>query len=542
MNTDLEVKYNKLRGDYYRLSKKLDYYESGKAFESLKAKYEKEIIRLTHRLAASEAMYKNLSEKNKKNIAENNRLRNIISEKDSELQDVIKEYEEMLDEYKNLIDELRKQINDLEGTIKKMSAQLNRDYTNSSIPSSRDENHKKIANSREKSGRSPGGQKGHQGAVRRRMEPTEPVRKLIPEKVMKNPKDWEEMEMKRVRQVIDVHMEVSCVQYEAHAYRNIKTNEIIMSAFPDNVVNEVNYGEGIKALCCLLTEYCNVSIRKTGELISSLSDGNLRISTGMISGLPKELSRKTAAHRKEIIGRMMRSPALHSDATNIRINGEKWNIYVTANKTEAIYTLSKVKGVEGLKLTPLKDYLNAVIHDHDRSYYSKEFSFREHQECLAHLIRYCQDSIDNEPELIWSSSMKKYLRWIIHRYKQKDIGEDEMEQLIKTYDEILKTAETEYQKHPPTKYYRDGFNLAKRLKEYRNETLAFLTSETELEYDNNLSERLLRQCKRKMKAMITFRSPASASDYCDVLSIIKTADQQGINIYSMMKKGFSESL
>jgi chromosome segregation ATPase len=134
MNTDLERKYNMLRGDNYRLMKKLDYYESGKAFESLKAKYEKEIIRLTHRLAASEAMYKNLSEKNKKNIAENNRLRNIISEKDSELQDVIKEYEGMLDEYKNLIDELRKQINDLEGTIKKMSAQLNRDYTNSSIP------------------------------------------------------------------------------------------------------------------------------------------------------------------------------------------------------------------------------------------------------------------------------------------------------------------------------------------------------------------------------------------------------------------------
>jgi hypothetical protein len=44
MNTDLERKYNMLRGDNYRLMKKLDYYESGKAFESLKAKYEKEII------------------------------------------------------------------------------------------------------------------------------------------------------------------------------------------------------------------------------------------------------------------------------------------------------------------------------------------------------------------------------------------------------------------------------------------------------------------------------------------------------------------
>lgn len=153
MNTDLEVKYNILRGDYYRLCKKMDYYESGKAFESLKAKYEKEISRLSNKLSMSEVSYKKLSEKNNKNIAENNRLRKVISEKDSALQDAINEYEGMVDEYKNLIDELRKEIDELKGTIKKLNAQLNRVYTNSSIPSSKNENHKKIANSREKSGR-----------------------------------------------------------------------------------------------------------------------------------------------------------------------------------------------------------------------------------------------------------------------------------------------------------------------------------------------------------------------------------------------------
>jgi hypothetical protein len=46
MSTELEVKYNILRGDNYRLSKRLEYYESGKAFESLKAEYEKEIKKL----------------------------------------------------------------------------------------------------------------------------------------------------------------------------------------------------------------------------------------------------------------------------------------------------------------------------------------------------------------------------------------------------------------------------------------------------------------------------------------------------------------
>ena len=541
MRTELEIKYDILRGENYRLSRKLDHYESGKAFEAFQRKHDKELKSVKNKLQRSEAAYAVLSENNQKNVNEIGRLRDVIAEKDRELDGLVKEYEGMLDEYKNLIDELRKQIEDMEGKMKKMSAQLNRDYTNSSIPSSKEENHQKIANSRVRSGKKPGAQYGHKPSYRKMMEPTEPIRYLIPEEVAENPEEWEELEMKRVRQVIDARMTVTCVQYEAHAYRNKHTDRIIYSAFPANVVNEVNYGEGIKALCCLLPSYCNVSIRKTAELVRSLTDNKLNISTGMIAGLPKELKDKTEEDRKEIVRRLMSSATLHSDATGIRVNGEKWNIYVTANNEDAIYTLSKVKGVEGIKATPLRDYLNTVIHDHDISYYNEAFSFSKHQECVAHLIRYCQDSIDNEPELMWNRQMKQHLQWIIHRYKAKDIADDEKEELIQTYDRILETAVEEYKSHPPTKYYREGFNLAKRLKEYRNETLAFLMSETELEYDNNLSERLLRQCKRKSKAVISFRSAESTSIYCDVLSLIKSADLQKNNIYQMMKEGFSRT-
>lgn len=45
----------------------------------------------------------------------------------------------------------------------KLRAQINRDYKNSSIPSSKSIKRKKIANSREKTGRKPGGQPGHPG-------------------------------------------------------------------------------------------------------------------------------------------------------------------------------------------------------------------------------------------------------------------------------------------------------------------------------------------------------------------------------------------
>ena len=48
IKNELEVKYDILRGENYRLSKKLDYYESGKAFETLQRKHDEEIRSLKY--------------------------------------------------------------------------------------------------------------------------------------------------------------------------------------------------------------------------------------------------------------------------------------------------------------------------------------------------------------------------------------------------------------------------------------------------------------------------------------------------------------
>ena len=122
MSTEIEVKYNILRGDYYRLSKKLDYYESGKAFEDLNKEHDKEIHSLQYKLKQSERDYEKLLARDEKNIKEIDRLRQVIHDKDDEAEELIREYRNSLNEYKKLIDELKKQIDDLNGKVKKMSA------------------------------------------------------------------------------------------------------------------------------------------------------------------------------------------------------------------------------------------------------------------------------------------------------------------------------------------------------------------------------------------------------------------------------------
>ena len=74
--------------------------------------------------------------------------------------------------------EIKEKLEKAEGNNKKLLAQLNRDYENSSIPSSRSRNRKKISNNREHTGEKPGAQPGHIHHGRRKQEPTQTVNLL----------------------------------------------------------------------------------------------------------------------------------------------------------------------------------------------------------------------------------------------------------------------------------------------------------------------------------------------------------------------------
>ena len=94
-----------------------------------------------------------------------------LKEKDRKIKELEKRnmnIESMLNSTKDSLREKNRELyqtmTELEeekGKNQKLRAQINRDYENSSIPSSMKPNHKKISNSREKTNKKPGGQPGH---------------------------------------------------------------------------------------------------------------------------------------------------------------------------------------------------------------------------------------------------------------------------------------------------------------------------------------------------------------------------------------------
>ena len=437
--------------------------------------------------------------------------------------------------------EVKTELEEEQGKNLKLTAQINRDYENSSKPSSQSPNHKKISNSREKSGRRPGGQLGHKGHGRKKQAVSEPVIMLPPpEEVLEDP-DFKKTGKVIRKQMINLRFFLDVNEYAAEVYYNSKTGERCHAQFPEGYVNDVNYGGSVKALAFILNNECCVSIDKTIKLISDLTDGKLSISKGMVNGLSKEFSMKTDKEKKELFASLMQKPVLHTDNTNARSNGSSRFVFIVAAPDgTAQYCFRENKGHAGIKDTPVDLNQSAIfIHDHDTTFYNYGSG---HQECIAHILRYCKDSIQNEPDRKWNKKMYKLLREMVHYRNGIDetTGFDEktVMEFEERYDSILEEAREEYEYIPPSKYYREGYNLYRRMAKYRSSHLLFL-HDIRVPHNNNMAERLLRAYKRKQHQVMSFRSDASIDYLCQSMSMLLSLRQDPeSSVYDSVSKIF----
>ena len=192
-----------------------------------------------------------------------------------------------------------------------------------------------------------------------------------------------------------------------------------------------------------------------------------------------------------------------ADFTGANVGGDGKQVLILANPGAVMMLGRESKGHKGIEGSPLEGYVGCVEHDHDTTFYSYGAS---HQECMQHNIRYLVGSVQNEPHLTWNSKMLDLVREMVHWRNSLDADDpprpeemaEAMEALAARYDTILELAAAEYAESPPTKYYRDGYNLFCRLRDFKESELRFL-EHLEVDPDNSLCERLARVFKRKQR-------------------------------------------
>ena len=523
-----------MEADYHKKIKELE--KKNQKLKSELAKAHKDIISIRNQWfeifeELEKEMKKERKEYQKKLGAMEQRALNAEQQRDKALEKITQQRQKMY--------QIESALEEEKGKRLKLEALLHHNYENSSIPSSMSMKRKKITNNREKSNKKQGAQPGHKGHGRKKQIPTtEPILLPPPQEVLED-KDFKKTSKTIVKQKIGIRLVLEVTEYHADVYCNSKTGERVHASFPKGVIDDVNYDGSIKAFLFLLNNDCGVSIEKSRRFLSELTQGKLNVSRGMINKLSKEFAKKSKLMQKEIFQRMLMAPVLHTDFTNARENGKSVQVMVCATPNgEVLYFARKRKGHEGIKGTPLEDFCGILIHDHDKTFYHYG---KEHQECLAHILRYLLDSIENEPDRTWNKEMRALLQEMIHYRNSLPLGEicDNaiVEDYEKRYSELLKKAKEEYESIPASNYYKDGYNLYLRMEEYRTNHLLFL-HDMRVPPTNNEAERLLRIYKRKQRQAVSFRSFDSIDFLCQCMSMLVLMRKKEENIFDKVSQIF----
>lgn len=436
--------------------------------------------------------------------------------------------------------EVQTQLEEAREMNRKLTAQVNRDFENSSIPSSMQAcGRKKIPNSRVKTQRHPGGQPGHAGHHRKRYTPTQTHEIPTPAEYKDSGNYYETGKIIR-KQKVAIELTVKVTEYTAKEYRSRITGARVHAPFPEGYINEVNYDSTVKALAFLLSSECAVSHGKIRTLLKEVTGGAIELSDGMINRLGREFSAKTGAEKQEILEKLMSSPVINADFTNANVNGKSAQVLVLASpsKNVAMYIGREKKGHEGIRGTPLESYVGIVVHDHDKTFYRYGTG---HQECMQHNCRYLVGSCENEPSRKWNRQMHELIREMLHYRNSLGPAEASVPAVVSAfeerYDRILEKAGEEYEYEPPDKYYREGYNLYARMKEYKESELRFL-HDRNVPANNSLCERLARVYKRKQKQAMVIRSKENLGYICDNLSTVYLLRSKGLDVYKEISNIF----
>jgi len=434
---------------------------------------------------------------------------------------------------KTKIQQLEKENTALKTENQTLKDMLNKNSSNSSKPPSSD-GYKKIPNSREKTGKRPGGQKGHKGSI--------PMLFDNPSKI----EDIKQLKCKcggtinysgkyKAKQLVDIEIKTQIVEYREHegvcGCCCAKTN----NRAPVNDI--ITYGSRLKSFSSMLSIEGMVSINRIKQMLSELTGGLLSLSDGTIAKWNKDLSGAIQPAIDRIKEKLVVSPVLHKDETGIRINKTLHWLHVLGNKVCTLYLSHPKRGIEAdeeMGILPM--YSGVLMHDHLKGLYKFTCS---HAECNAHILRYLKAAIEGKQRK-WAEDMIKLLleaKGLVCSCNGKPPDLKEIQRIHRRYDKILEQGRIEFLKGESPNYNGEDMKLLRRLREFKAEHLRFV-SDVLVPFDNNQAERDLRMIKAKAKISGCFRADDGGIVFARLKSYTSSLRKNNLNIFDGLLNAF----
>lgn len=488
---------------------------------------EKEVKSLRRELDIKIDIEQRLEKKLEKQELENEK---IISEKDAEIYAL-----------KKKLIEQAKELDLIKGERDKYLANLELDGTTAGISTSWTPINKKkiIPNTREKTGKSKGGQVGHskkklEGFRSEEINETEEIK--LEECPNCHSKELKELDTSITKDELDYEIKIIKKRYYFKEYECSNCKKLVRQNIPNRLKEENQYGNKVQAHALSLTNIGNVPINKTRRIISGLTSNEIVLSEGYITKLQKRASSMLEEFIKSLKEYILTLNVLHWDDTVIYINGKKACLRGYCNSDIILYTAHEQKNKKGLDEDNILNKLSnevKVVHDHNKVNYNDDYVY-VNVECCIHLERDLEKVKLNIPEATWSKKLKE----LFSTYNKKrneylknnveSFSFEETNEFMIKFDEYILLGIEENKKHGKSHYFTNEKTLLARLTEYRDNYTYWLY-DFSIPYTNNEAERGLRGVKTKMKVSGQFQNIENARYYATIKSYIETCHKNGIN-------------
>ena len=430
--------------------------------------------------------------------------------------------------------------------ITALEEQLKKNSRNSDKPPSSDGLKRQITNSRTKSSRPSGGQKGHDGHTLKMVSEPDQIRKHGVDECChchRSLQDTDVIEYKK-RQVFDIPpLKLEVTEHQAEVRRCCHCGTINTAEFPADVVHSVQYGPRIKSFSVYLMQYQLIPSERTTELLEDIF--GQPISEGTLYNWNRAAYQALENTEADIKQQLLQSSVTHFDETGTFCQNKLNWLHVVSNPKLTYYAIHPKRGKKAMDaINILPHYKGNAVHDFWSSYLPYECN---HVICNAHLIR----ELTALSEILhqkWSSQITELLLTIKKRVEQRCSRENSLtiltlQQFEKEYDKLVRHGlrfhpirDKKNQKRGRQKQTK-ATNLLMRLKQYRSSILAFMY-DFRIPFTNNLAERDLRMVKVKQKISGTFRSREGASFFCRIRGFISTIKKNNLNVLDSISQTF----
>ncbi len=446
-------------------------------------------------------------------------------------------------------------VEKLEEIVKKLEVKISSLESNSrssSKPPSTDKgnftNPPKPKSLRKKSGRKPGGQKGHCGNTLEKSDsPDHIIDHHFAEDVRchkcgapldagkREKLDHESCECRQVFELPSIKIEVT--EHRAEKIRCNNCDELNTADFPEGIKAPVQYGPQVQATALYLSAYQFLPYQRLAETFSELF--NCPLSQGTLANFIKRGGKKAAQAMEPIREALIQSKIAHADETGCTLNGKRHWLHVFCTTRLSCFHIDNKRGYEAMeRMGLLPRFRGSLVHDCLGGYF--KFLKILHYLCLAHIQRELI-FVHEELDQIWAQDMIKLLLEAKNLSEQAEVEEESgrtkipektRRRIKRRYDNIIEAGKKINPEPPPPPVGKRGrvkrskpLNLLIRMEKRKEEIMGYFDY-GHVPFDNNQAERDLRMMKVREKISGTFRALCHAKAFCDIRGIISSGRKQ----------------